>query len=396
MSIPRLEYLFECYIQQICSEKEEVELMNLLATSENRTHFERLIDRVIEKTATEEQMPDDVTTAILKNILHANEEEVIPSQRSNIWSMRWFKISAAVLLVLFASSLIYWSTLYVKRDKPLANNALPHTIQTPIQPGTNRAILTLGDGRTIELDSLKNGNIVSGNSKIIKQGASLVYDASQLPTKGTAVGFNTLSTPRGGQYNIVLPDGSKVWLNASSSLHFPTAFTGNTREVELVGEGYFEIAANKEKPFYVNVNGMQIEVLGTRFNVNAYANENAIKTSLLSGSVKIKMGNTSSLLKPGQQGIVKKDHNDIEVAKVDVNEAIAWKNGLFQFDNADIKTIMRQISRWYDVEVAYEGKIPDRRFEGKITREAQLSDVLRILELSGIKFSIQGKEIIVQ
>jgi hypothetical protein len=310
--------------------------------------------------------------------------------------MRWFKISAAVLLILFVSSLVYWSTMYLKRDKSLANNVLPNTIQTSIKPGTNRAILTLGDGRTIELDSLKNGDIVSGNSKIIKQGASLVYDGSQLPTRGTAVGFNTLSTPRGGQYKIVLPDGSKVWLNASSSLHFPTAFTGNARDVELIGEGYFEIAENKEKPFHVNVNGMQIEVLGTRFNVNAYANENAIKTSLLSGSVKIKTGNTSSLLKPGQQGVVKKDADNIEVAKVDVNEAIAWKNGLFQFDNADIKNIMRQISRWYDVEVEYEGKIPDRRFEGKITREAQLSDVLKILELSGIKFSIQGKEIIVQ
>jgi ferric-dicitrate binding protein FerR (iron transport regulator) len=223
-----------------------------------------------------------------------------------------------------------------------------------------------------------------------------VYDGTKASNQGSLISYNTLSTPRGGQYQLVLPDGSKVWLNASSSIHFPTAFAGHERNVELTGEAYFEIAKNKQKPFHVNVNGMQVEVLGTHFNVNAYGDEGAIKTSLLEGSVKIKKGNISGLLKPGQQGVLKKNSTDLEIKNADMNEAIAWKNGLFEFDGADIKSIMREIGRWYDVDVVYAGKVPDRRFEGKISRDAQLSDVLKILALSNVKFSVEGKKIIVQ
>jgi len=370
--------------------------MNLLADAENKKHFQKLIDAVIEKTGTEVRMPDDVAASILKNIIDAHVHDEIAVKTKRVFVVSWIKVAAAACVILFISSFAYWLFLRPAEDKLLATTIAGNAKQSSIKPGGNHAILTMADGRTIVLDSVQNGNIMSGNGKIKKQGALLVYDGSKASNQGSPVTYNTLATPRGGQFQLVLPDGSKVWLNASSSIHFPTAFTGNQRNVELTGEAYFEIAKNKAKPFHVNVNGMQVEVLGTHFNVNAYADEGTIKTSLLEGSVKIKKGNISGLLKPGQEGQLNETTHNIEIKKADVNEAIAWKNGLFEFDGADIKSIMREIGRWYDVEIVYAGKVPDRRFEGKISRDAQLSDVLKILELSNVKFSVQGNKIIVQ
>jgi len=396
MKDSRLEYLFDCYLRQNCSENEEAELMNLLANAENKIRFQKLIDEVIEKTEMEVQMPEHVAASILENIIDSDTLNEAPVKDKNVYSLRWTKVAAAACIILFISSFAYWISLQPAKDKLITTANVPEEKQTPIKPGGNHAILTMADGRTIVLDSVQNGNIVIGNNKIKKQGALLVYDASKPLNGETAVAYNTLSTPRGAQYQLVLPDGSKVWLNASSSINFPTTFIGNERNVELTGEAYFEIAKNKEKPFHVQVGGMQVEVLGTHFNINAYPEEGAVKTSLLEGSVKIKKGNISGLLKPGQQGVLKNNDDNIEIKKADMNEAIAWKNGLFQFDGADIKNIMNQIGRWYDVEIVYSGKVPERRFEGKISRDAQLSDVLKILELSNVKFSIQGKKIVVQ
>ncbi len=396
MPVSRLEYLFECYLHQNCSENEEAELMNLLADLENKIQFQKLIDEVIEKTGAEAQMLDHVAASIFKNIINCNIESESTVKSKNVFDMGWFKVAAAACIILFISSFAYWLFHHPANNKLIATTIIPTTKREPIKPGGNHAVLTMADGSKIVLDSAENGNIVSGNSQIKKQGALLVYDGSKPLKEGSVVSYNTLSTPRGGQYQLVLPDGSRVWLNASSSIHFPTAFIGNQRNVDLTGEAYFEIAKNKEKPFHVNVNGMQVEVLGTHFNVNAYGDEGAIKTSLLEGSVKIKKGNISGLLKPGQQGILKKNGNDLEIKNADMNEVIAWKNGLFQFDGADIKTIMREIGRWYDVEIEYKGIVSERRFEGKISRDSQLSDVLKILELSNVKFTVEGKKIVVQ
>jgi hypothetical protein len=291
----------------------------------------------------------------------------------------------------------YWVIPKQNNEKITASIAAPGKQTAKILPGGNHAILTMADGSKIVLDSVQNGNIQSGGATISKQGGVLVYDGSSPAKSATAaVAYNTLTTPRGGQYKLILADGSKVWLNASSSLHFPTAFTGKERNVELTGEAYFEVAKNKEKPFRVNVNGMQVEVLGTHFNVNAYADENSIKTSLLEGSVKIKRGDVSGLLKPGQQGILESNNNDLRIKEVNMDEVIAWKNGLFQFNGAGIKTIMLEISRWYNVEIVYSGKVPQRSFVGKISRDAALPDVLKILELSNVKFNVIGRKIIVQ
>jgi transmembrane sensor len=394
MPASRLEYLFNCYVQQNCSEKEEEELMNLLSVSKNESEIKKLLDKVIENTGVEASMPDDTAASILQNILQKDRSKVVPIENNKPVFRLWPRVAAAVA-ILFVCGTAYWFVSNQYKGKavlPVARS----TEASIILPGGNHAILTLADGSKIVLDSVQNGSIKGGSAKIKKQGALLVYDASATAKNNAPVVYNTLATPRGGQYQLVLPDGSKVWLNASSSIHFPTAFTGKQRDVELTGEAYFEVAKNKEKPFHVNVNGMQVEVLGTHFNVNAYGDEGNIKTSLLEGSVKIKRGLATGLLKPGEQAVLDENANKIEIKRADMNEVMAWKNGLFEFDGADIKTIMREIGRWYDVEIEYKGMVPDRRFEGTISRDAQLSDVLKILELSNVKFSVEGKKIVVK
>ncbi len=391
----RLEYLFNCYVQQNCSEKEEEELMNLLSASKNKAEVKKLFDKIIENTRVETSMPDDTAASILQNILQKDIAKVVPVENNKPVFRLWPRVAAAVA-ILFVCGSAYWFILNQNSRKAVSPVALSSAKASAILPGGNHAILTLADGSKIVLDSAQNGSIKGGSIKIKKHGALLVYDASATAKNTAPVVYNTLTTPPGGQYQLLLPDGSKVWLNASSSIHFPTAFTSNARDIELTGEAYFEVVKNKARPFHVNVNGMQVEVLGTHFNVNAYGDEGSIKTSLLEGSVKIKSDGASGVLKPGEQGVLNKNANKIEIKKADMNEVMAWKNGLFEFNGAGITTIMREISRWYDVEIIYEGKIPDRRFEGKISRDAQLSDVLKILELSNVKFEVEGKKILVQ
>lgn len=394
MPASRLEYLFNCYVQHNCSEKEEEELMNLLSRSENEAKVKKLLDELIENKELEASMPDETAASILQNIFEKDKAQVVTIEKKGSVFTLWMRVAAAVV-ILFISGTACW-VLFKNKDKTTAPVALSSAKPSPVLPGGNHAILTLADGTRIVLDSIQNGNIKGGNANINKKGPLLVYDGSSGFETNAPVTYNTLATPRGGQYQLVLPDGSKVWLNASSSIHFPTAFTGNQRNVELTGEAYFEVAKNKEKPFHVNVKGMQVEVLGTHFNVNAYGDEGNIKTSLLEGSVKIKSGQASGLLKPGEQAILGGNVNKIEIKKADMSEVMAWKNGLFQFDDAGITTIMQEISRWYDVEIVYQGEIPVRRFEGKISRDAQLSDVLKILELSDVKFKVEGRTIVVE
>jgi transmembrane sensor len=208
---------------------------------------------------------------------------------------------------------------------------------------------------------------------------------------------------------VQLPDGSKVWLNASSSLHFPTAFSGKSREVEITGEAYFEIAKDADKPFFVKARDMRVEVLGTHFNLNAYTDEPVIRTTLLEGSVRVRKGEAASVLAPGQQalvygyvaaggssGVAEKDARVIQlINNADLDEAVAWKNGLFQLTSADIGTIMRQLVRWYDVEVDFEGGIPSGHITGEVPRSTSLAKVLKVFETSGVHFRIEGRKIIV-
>jgi ferric-dicitrate binding protein FerR (iron transport regulator) len=395
MQESRLEYLFDCYVQQNCSDKEEEELMNLLSASKNQSEVKKLLDKVMQNTGADTLMPDHTAASILRKILQKDSAKVVPVERNKSVSSLWRRMAAAAT-ILFICGSVYWLLSNQNKRKTISPAVVSSAKASTISPGGNHAILTLADGSKIVLDSVHNGNIKKGSTKIKKQGALLIYDALATAKNTAPVVYNTLSTPRGGQYQLVLPDGSKVWLNASSSIRFPTAFIGNHRDVDLTGEAYFEVTKNKAKPFHVNVNGMQVQVLGTHFNVNAYGDEGRIETSLLEGAVRIKSGQSSGLLKPGEQAILARNQSTLQIKKADMNEVMAWKNGLFQFEGASITTIMSEFSRWYDVVIVYGPEVPDRRFEGKISRDAQLSDVLKILELSNVKFEVEGKKILVQ
>jgi ferric-dicitrate binding protein FerR (iron transport regulator) len=205
--------------------------------------------------------------------------------------------------------------------------------------------------------------------------------------------YNTITTPRGGQYQVTLPDGTKVWLNAESSLRFPTAFTEKERAVELTGEAYFEVATNKNKPFLIKTGQSNTRVLGTSFNIMAYNDEGPVKTTLLEGAVKIAEGGRSALLQPGEQGIF--NSGSITTKTVNIRAVIAWKDGYYFFDRTPVQSVMRQIARWYNVDIVYKGAMPKDEIVGRIPRSAYVSDVLHIMELIGIHFKIEGRTIIV-
>ena len=303
------------------------------------------------------------------------------------------RYAAAAIIICMLSVSLY----FLFKPQPARQISKTENIKTPandVAPGGNKAILTLANGTSIILDSAANGTLTTqGNSKILKLNGMLSYNT--LKNKSSEVLYNTISTPRGGQYELMHSDGSKVWLNAASSLRFPAAFVGKERKVELLGEAYFEVAKNAAMPFKVKVHGMEVEVLGTHFNINSYDNESMIRTTLLEGSVKINKNNSSSLLKPGEQAQMNKAGEIKIINNVDVEEAIAWKEGKFQFDKADIHDIMRQLARWYDVDVEYKGTVSSH-FGGTISRDVNLSQVLNMLHLTGeVNFQIQDKKVLV-
>ena len=264
-------------------------------------------------------------------------------------------------------------------------------------PGKDGAVLKLSNGEEIVLDDAANGTLAQqGHTTISKQGGMLAYNGTQ---KNTAVLYNTLSTPRGRQFQLVLPDGSHVWLNAASSIKFPASFSANERRVEITGEAYFEVVKNAAQPFRVQyaTAGREgsIEVIGTHFNVNAYSDEAVVKTTLIEGRVKVGEQQQPVILQPGQQAQVTADKVKV-IAKADINAALAWKNGLIVFNGADIKEVLRQVSRWYDVDVVYTGNIQVPEFYGEIPRTVNLGDVLKIIEMnSKLKFMINGTKVTV-
>lgn len=308
-----------------------------------------------------------------------------------------FLAAAAVLILLIGTAVVFTMT----KGKP-DNSPLPvaQRYKNDVPPGGDRAMLTLADGSQIVLDSVGKGELArQGTTRVIKlDNGQLAY---HVPSSSSApsVSYNTISTPRGGQYQVLLPDGSKVWLNAASSLRFPTSFTGKERRVELSGEAYFQVTKNSVAPFKVVVvspKPMQIEVLGTEFDVEAYSDEDGRKATLIDGAVRVSAGEQETILKPGQQAKVMNSTSSLNVIPdANTEEAVAWKNGLFQFQDASIQSIMRQVGRWYDVDIVYKGKV-EQQFIGKIPRQAQVSTVLKILESTGwVHFMIDGKTITV-
>jgi transmembrane sensor len=305
---------------------------------------------------------------------------------------RW--IAAAAILLLIVSS-VFVLVNRKEKNSTIAKKAQPQLQQDDRLPGGDRAILTLADGSSIVLDSAGNGMLAQqGATEIIKkEDGQLLYNSSGTSTD--AVAYNLLQTPRGGQYKITLPDGSKVWLNAASSLKYPVVFSGKERRVEITGEAYFEITKDAARPFKVQLNQMEVEVLGTHFNINSYTDEETVRTTLLEGRVKIITASENKFLQPGQQAQLKPSGNMKIVNDVNLEETVAWKDGNFQFENSDIKEVMRQLARWYDVEVSYQGTI-NKHFIGGISRNVKLSQVLSMLQQTGeVRFIIEGKKIIV-
>ncbi len=348
-------------------------------------YYKRL-DKNNQSTLTPEQ-EQALQQIMLQNI--RSEIHNIPSI-TPIKRVSYFTRYAAAAVILIAFSI--GTYMYLRSAKPEITAA---TGKIDIAPGGNKAVLTLGNGRQITLEGAKNGNLAQqGATTVHKTDNSLVaYQAGTSDNDATVNEFNTITTPRGGQYQVILPDGTHVWLNAASSIRFPVTFAGKVRNVETTGEVYFEVAKDAHKPFNVTSAGQTVTVLGTHFNVMAYPEESSIVTTLLEGSVKITRNNVSKILKPGEQALV---NQDIKITPADVDDAVAWKNGITSFNDADIKSIMRKVSRWYDVDVKYQGQVSDRLFTGSISRKSNLSVLLKILALNHIQFSVEGKQLIVK
>lgn len=298
---------------------------------------------------------------------------------------RWWWAAAAIFISILAGS------IYRFQQKPATQ---PVAI-VDIPPGSNGAILTLSDGSTVVLDSLANGQVAQQQgANVMLQNGRLNYTPTGKPSGSLA--YNIMTTPKGRQFQLTLPDGTKVWLNAASSIRYPTAFTGSDRSVAISGEVYLEVAGDPHRPFRVSIGDtVEVEVLGTRFNVNAYTDEPGIYTTLLQGAVKVSTRNQFKILKPGEQAQMKGAQLSI-LKNADPAHVTAWKDGAFSFVQADLPTVMRQLARWYDVEVVFAGDIPQRSITGEIGRSLTLEQVLKGLTKLKINYKIEGKKLIIQ
>lgn len=391
----RIADLFQKYFDKTATVEERDELMILISEVKSDEELSNLMEGAYE-TYTPKQNPfalgkrEQMLQKIQVAIVCADQKGTsVKVPRKN----KWLRYAVAASIFMVISVCTYYFAYQSKNSSQIVKN--------DFTPGGNKAILTLSNGKTIILNNAKDGVLASQDGISVNKthDGEIIYDASksgQADTDGE-VAYNTISTPKGGQYQVVLADGSKVWLNSVSSISFPTAFSGKDRQVKITGEVYFEVTKNKTKPFLVKAGNQMVEVLGTHFNINSYTDEPDIKTTLLEGAVKVRQLNSrySALLKPGQQA-VNKSSGPILVKPADIEQAVAWKYGLFQINDASLDAIMRQASRWYDVDVEYQGKIPQRKFSGKIKRDVKASEFLQMLTYFNVHFSIEGRKIIVK
>ncbi|WP_207421327.1 FecR family protein [Desertivirga brevis] len=300
------------------------------------------------------------------------------------------RIAASILLILAAGLLIR------QADFP-GKTQTAGTLPKPVLPAEDKAYLTLSTGEKILLDTSKNNLTTEFGIQLHKEkDGLLVYNLNglrdQVPANETL--YHVISTPKGGRYSVVLSDSSMVWLNANSSIRFPLAFTGKQREVEISGEAYFEVAKDKGRTFIVKANGTEVKVLGTHFNVSAYPEDGQVKTTLLEGSVRIGHKGMSALLSPGYAATARLAENGISTQKADLQEAVSWKNGLFIFRDENIATVMKKISRWYDVEVVLQGNVKDKEFGGSVSRFKNITEILEMMKLAGgINYKIEGRRV---
>jgi len=389
MNFEKLRLLFSRYLEGNISSDEENELMQLLSAELSQEEIDQLLEEFYDTLPDKFHIGERDSDRIFRSILKQSAKKRRPR---HLMFRRVATIAASLLILI---SVGYFFT-YQRKGGTMTSEI----IKNDIPPGGEKAILTLADGSVVVLDKTRPGVVSDdGEATVVKQGDNrLVYNSGKTGADKRQE-LNTLATPRCGEFQLVLSDGTKVWLNSESTITYPVVFDDKERHVVVSGEVYFEVSKTAGKtPFIVELKDrVRIEVLGTQFNVNAYDDENSIKTTLIEGSVKIVSTSTnrSTLIKPGEQAGVDRSGN-LSVKEVDTDEATAWKNGRFIFDNADINAVMRQISRWYDIDVEYVGAI-NQHFGGSISRKVNASKVFEMLEMTGeIKFEISERRVIVK
>ena len=379
MGSTRLEYLFEHYDAGLATASETTELFDWLANYENRDEALEFLASEIRNTEEQTQQNIQKWRPVIEKIL-----EVSPTPVRWLNSLKRIAVAASIALLLAAAYFFIFKHSG-KKHAEIANTN-HQTFHDITAPKNTKATINLSDGHSISIDSLTLLQQSTVNLKKALDG-SISYSGNTSETI-----YNTLTNPRGSAVvNMELSDGSKVWLNAGSSITYPIAFKGSERRVTMTGEAYFEISHNAVMPFRVSKGNTVVSVLGTHFNINAYDDEPSIKVTLLEGAVKI---NNYVIIKPGQQAQVAGDIKVMDAVNID--EVMAWKNGIFLMDKTDVATILRQVARWYDVDIEYRGAIPQGRITGDIPREMNLAKVLEVMEISGVKLSIDGRKVIVE
>jgi len=387
-----LDELFAKYLDNQCSPVEVKALLAHFNLDENEETLRKLIMDSLGKFDNEGENSTwtpalDESFHLIKKQIGVGKAKIVP-----FWKKTAFRITAALVLVVGGYAVYDLGSANTKKQ----NIARVDSLTAKGEPGSNKALLTLGDGSTIALETAINGFLsFQGDSKITKaEPGELVY--TKINSEATSIVTNSLTTPKGGQYQVILSDGTKVWLNAASSLRYPSAFAGSYRTVELTGEGYFEAAKNPARPFKVKFGSKgEVEVLGTHFNISSYDDEPDVNITLLQGKVRVKALSTgkSVIIDPGQQaqlyydGVININRN------ADTEQAVAWANGAFNFNNADLGNVLRQLSRWYDLDIVYEGALPKRQFGGEIQRDLKLTQVLKILERNQVKCRLEGNKL---
>jgi ferric-dicitrate binding protein FerR (iron transport regulator) len=387
----RLAYLYQQYIDGTSTEEELQEFFEYVRMPEMRQALHELAEGHLRHISPNNNRTevnwDDMYSRIMQQ-----GEPAATKKKGIVKRLFTRPLVAAAVVILVASAGIWF--LLANRPQP-DHLTIADRFKNDIPPGSNKAILTLANGASFalhDMDDKTRQRLSSGNFLRLDSG-ELVYNSSGATARTT--GYNKLTTPRGGQFKLILPDGSRIWLNAASSITYPLSFRPEERKVAITGEAYLEIAKDAARPFKVIVNGMEIVVLGTKFNINAYTNEPVINTTLLEGAVKINKGANSCLLKPGEQLQVSPNGSFLVKTEVDTASIVAWKDGMFSFNDEDIASIMRQVNRWYDAQIVYEARIPDH-FIGTIPRNVQVSKLLTMLELTGrLRFRIDGRKITV-
>jgi ferric-dicitrate binding protein FerR (iron transport regulator) len=386
MENSRIVYLVTGYLNDTLSALETDELQEiLLKENESAAIAAAISEMVLQNPPAADYRPEQwesLVDKVLQTKAGTGSQPVITMNTVKRRRMVW--AAAASLLVLVGAA------TYFLANRKQEIKTVAESTPVEVQPGRQGALLTLADGSQVLLDTIQNGVVaLQGGSTARVINGALFYEGT-----GNEVVFNTMSTPRGRQFQLTLPDGTKVWLNAASSIRYPTRFAGNERRVEVTGETYFEVARNSKMPFYVSVNKQaDVEVLGTHFNINSYSNENSMHTTLLEGSVRVKKGKDAVIIKPGEQAIVQQN---IRVEKVeDMEKVMAWKNGIFNFNGSTLEEVMRQIERWYEIEVVYEKGIPNIPVGGEMSKDIPLNGLMVILEKLDVHYRMEGRKLII-